>query len=134
LSEIRICNAPGCGRHAVKPCFDCGQWRCEEHLLAAVHHRKSAIVHLCPNCLHAHVNNPERLRIDGYVDTQAERAADPLGAYGERRQSEITPLGANSILSSMPRTQSEQLWRIDDSLTTKSSPRTSRRRTTIEKA
>ena len=85
LTAMHICNAPGCSRRAMRPCFDCGEWRCEEHLHAAVHHRKSAIVHLCPNCLHAHVNAPDRLRLEGFEDERAERAADPLAPRETRR-------------------------------------------------
>ena len=112
LSAMRICNAPGCTQRAARPCFDCGAWRCEEHLLAAVHHRKSAVVHLCPNCLHAHVNAPDRLRLDGVEDARAERAADPLAPL-ETRRDRITAVENNVFSGTLASEIGTRAWRLE---------------------
>lgn len=117
LSAVHICGAAGCSRRAVKPCFDCGEWRCEEHLLAAVHHRKSAVVQLCPTCMHGHVEHPERLRLDGIEDPRAQRAPNPLlgqEAGLSEHQTEVTPLARNTLLD--PSAHAVALWRAEEAL------------------
>lgn len=116
LSAVHICGAAGCARRAVKPCFDCGEWRCEEHLLAAVHHRKSAVVQLCPTCMQGHVEHPERLRLDGIEDPRAHRAPHPLigrEAGLPDHTTEVSPIARNNLIPP----PSEALWRADEPVT-----------------
>jgi hypothetical protein len=120
LSAVHICGAAGCTRRAVKPCFDCGEWRCEEHLLAAVHHRKSTVVHLCPTCMQGHVEHPERLRLDGIEDPRTQRAPHPLlgqEAGMPDHTTEVTPLARNTLIERPA--QAETLWRADEDLTSR---------------
>jgi hypothetical protein len=126
LSAVQICSAPGCTRRATRPCFDCGEWRCAEHLVAAVHHRKVAIVHLCPDCLHAYVNAPDRLRLDGFVDERAERAADPL-APRETRRDTISPIENNTLASLLERVPDAPAGRLERNLAPSTTRRTARR-------
>lgn len=122
LSAIHLCTAPGCMGRGVRPCFDCGEWRCEEHLQAAVHHRKASIVHLCPSCLQAHMDAPERLRIDGFEVERAQRAADPL-APREGPRDQITPLENNRLASRQDPAQTPHGWRLEHEM----APRTTKR-------
>jgi hypothetical protein len=120
LSAVHICGAAGCARRAVKPCFDCGEWRCEEHLLAAVHHRKSAVVQLCPTCMQGHVEHPERLRLEGIEDPRAHRAPHPLVGRESglsEHTTEVSPIARNSLTPP----PAETLWRAEDTLTARAS-------------
>lgn len=77
-ANTHICSADGCAHRAVKRCFDCGAWRCAEHLVPTVHERKGAVVHLCPGCLQAYLNEPEHLPLVGVGEVSHRATRHPL--------------------------------------------------------
>lgn len=118
VSAIQVCDAPGCARRAIKPCFDCGQWRCEEHLTPAVHQHRGAVVHLCPTCMQAHVDDPERLRIYGVEDTHPRHTPEMLLRRSPALSFPRGPLPgarihADVIASPLDRTRLDRTRRLD---------------------